>query len=99
MNPLDAYEDFLRDPDAIKRAEQFQGYKTMTHPTYPLREEEREHLHRAMLKGASMGQLAALQQMYAKYREAEFPGWREQYEREMTQWLAANGQKLPPCGE
>jgi hypothetical protein len=95
---LEAYAEYLSDPDAIKRAEQFEGYKTMIHPTYPLRERESAEITVCIETFGSLRDIAAIMTKYRNYCDADFPGWRERYDAEMKQWFAANGQTFP-CSE
>lgn len=57
----------------------------MTHPTYPLQKEERAELLIAVAYDPEM--IPAIKRKYRKYREAEFPGWEEQYEADFQAWL------------
>lgn len=57
----------------------------MTHPSPPLSLEERVEL---VTSSSDPITIFRIQKHFAQRRDAEFPGWRETYEREIQQWLS-----------
>lgn len=65
---------------------------TIAHPQYPLFAEERAETVIAHHDYEAREEIA---RRYATRRNAEFPHWREQYEREVREWLKAQAYRYP----
>lgn len=57
----------------------------MNHPEYPLMHEQRAEI---IMCDQTAEAVLKIQRHFAKRRDAEFPGWREQYERDVRAWVA-----------
>ena len=66
----------------------------MNHPTYPLRDEQARAVQRLLKSGGTMRAIRATVARFEDYRDAEFPGWRQQYEHLAMDWLKARAQEL-----
>jgi len=59
----------------------------MDHPTYPLQHEQRAAIIMAGAHRGNQAEIDRIRMEFAKRRDAEFPGWRETYNREVEAWL------------
>ncbi len=57
----------------------------MNHPEYPLQHDQRAEI---IMAPNDPDAIRKIQVHFAKRRDAEFPGWREEYEVEIGRWLA-----------
>ena len=58
------------------------------HPTYPLRDEERDEIIKAMDSPKfTHHDVLEIRERYEAQRNRLFPGWLEQYNAEMAEWF------------
>lgn len=63
----------------------------MTHPTYPLRDQQRKAMMAAIRNGATQATLDSIRARYDRLRDKNFPGWLYEYNAAFERWAASQG--------
>lgn len=61
------------------------------HPTYPFQKEQRAAVLRAIQEGATDASIRAIKRHWDQRRDEEYPGWLEQYNRDVEAWANQQG--------
>ena len=71
----------------------------MTHPIKPLNSQETRDLQASLVRHGTMAEVNACMMRYDRYRDLEFPDWRNLFTAQMQLWFAHHGQEFPKCCE
>jgi hypothetical protein len=63
----------------------------MTHPTYPLRDQQRKAMMVAIRNGATQATLNSIRSKYDRMRDKNFPRWLDEYNAAFERWAASHG--------
>lgn len=66
----------------------------MNHQTFPLQQEERRAIEKAILAHKESG-VDEIRRHFARRRNDEFPGWQEKYERDVLHWIKLQSSTKP----
>lgn len=59
----------------------------IAHPIYPLQHEQRAAI---IMDARTQADVERIHLEFARRRDREFPGWREKYEAEVSEWIKAH---------